>query len=90
MKLKKSGNDLFFMNQQEDERFAKAIINTLSRSEAISVEKYIMGPSEDVYDGVIKGHRFQVVFDLNYGCWFHSDDGMALDLLIEYFNEASE
>lgn len=66
------------------------MISILSSEEEIKVEKYIMGPSEDVYDYIIQGHRFQFVFDLNYGCWLQSEDDIALNLLIEYFNRASE
>lgn len=64
---------------------ANLIVNILSENKFINVEEYIMGPSEDIYRCTIHNHEFQFVFDLDYGCWFQSNDLEALDLLIELF-----
>ena len=90
MKLQKVENKLYFVCQQEDEKFAKTVISTLLCDETISVGEYIMGPSEDIYNCSIQGHEFHFVFDLDYGCWFQSGDIEALELLEGHFEAIFE
>jgi len=90
MKLKRTGDKLYFVRQQENEKFAKTVISMLLSDETISVREYIMGPSEDIYNCTIQGHEFHFVFDLDYGCWFQSGDIEALELLEGYFEAIFE
>lgn len=90
MEMRKCGNELHFVNEQENDEFANAIVNFLLSCESTEVKQYIVGPSEDVYYCTINNHELMFVHDLNYGCWFRAENGTALDLIMEFFKQASE
>jgi hypothetical protein len=62
-------------------------IEMLQSNETVIIGEKNIGPSEDYYKCSIDDKPFTFFYDVNYGASIVSDDKVAIQKLMEYFNQ---